>query len=213
MRPGVRAAVSAAILVLALLVTQFRSAGEGVPVRKPLDTFPERVGSWVGQDDTIMSADVVRILKVSDYLMRRYVDSNGQSAWLYVGYWQSRRKGADIHSPKNCLPGGGWDPVEANLLTIAIPGSTQAITVNRYLIQKDRQMQIVIYWFQAQGKAVAGELEAKIDLMRGALFRNRTDGALIRISSPVTGTSQETTDRMIRYVQALYPVLRDYLPD
>jgi EpsI family protein len=145
--------------------------------------------------------------------MRRYVGPAGEVSWLYVGYWQSRRQGADIHSPKNCLPGGGWEPVEATRLAIPVEGAAQPITVNRYLIQKDREMQLVIYWFQAQGKVVAGELEAKLDLMRSAMFRNRTDGGLVRISGPVVGSVQETTDRMVRYVQVLYPVLREYLPD
>jgi EpsI family protein len=74
-------------------------------------------------------------------------------------------------------------------------------------------MQVVLYWFQAQGKVVAGEIEAKIDLMRSAMLRNRTDGALVRVSSLVSGTPQETTDRMVQYVQDLFPVLHAYLPD
>jgi EpsI family protein len=196
-----------------LLITQTRPVNEGVPVRKSFDTFPEKVGIWVGRDDAILTPDVVKLLNVSDYVMRRYVDPTGQPTWLYVGYWQSRRKGADIHSPKNCLPGGGWDPVEASRLTIPVVSSRQPIVVNRYLIQKDRQMQVVIYWFQAHGNVLAGELAAKMDLMRSAILRNRTDGALVRVSSPVVGTAQETTERMVRYVQALYPVLRDYLPE
>ena len=85
--------------------------------------------------------------------------------------------------------------------------------MNRYLIQKDNQMQITLYWFQTQGKAVAGELGAKIELVRNALLRNRTDGALVRLSSPVQGGVDQTTARMVAYVQALYPVLHEYLPD
>jgi EpsI family protein len=200
-------------MLLAFVVIQLRSVGEGVPMRRSLDTFPHTLGIWRGQDDTILDPDVLKILKVSDYLMRRYVDPAGHPAWLYVGYWQSRRKGADIHSPRNCLPGGGWDPVEGGRLTISIAGSASPIVVNRYLIQKDQQMQVVIYWFQTQGKVVAGEVEAKLDLMRSAMLMNRTDGALVRISSPVSGTPRETTERLVSYVQSIYPVLREYLPD
>jgi EpsI family protein len=187
--------------------------GEGVPVRRSLDQFPAALGQWRGQDDTILAPDVLRVLKVSDYVVRRYVDQAGHSAWLYVGYWETRRKGADIHSPKNCLPGGGWDPVDAGRLSIPIAGAPAPIVVNRYLIQKDREMQIVIYWFQAQGTVVAGEVEAKLNLMRSAMLRNRTDGALVRISSPVSGTVHETTERLVSYVQTMFPLLREYLPD
>ncbi len=213
MSQTLRLVVSTTILVTTLLAVQLRSAGEGIPMRKSFDTFPEVIGAWRGVNDTALAPDVLQMLKLSDYLMRRYVDPAGDSTWLYIGYWQSRRRGADIHSPKNCLPGGGWEPVEATRLTIPVGGSKGPVTVNRYLIQKDRQMQVVIYWFQAQGTVVAGELGAKIQMVRSAIYQNRTDGALVRLSSPVSGTVQETTDRMVQYVQMLYPVLRDYLPD
>ena len=208
-----RLIVSATVLLGALLVLQFRSVGEGVQMRKSFATFPGSIGAWRGADDASLDPEILKMLKMSDYLMRRYVDQAGYGIWLYVGYWQSQRKGSDIHSPKNCLPGGGWEPVEATRLTIPVEGSATPITVNRYLIQKDRQMQVVIYWFEAQGTVVAGEFDAKIQMVRSAIFRNRTDGALVRLSSPVSGTVQNTTDRMVQYIQTLYPVLRQYLPD
>lgn len=214
MRFPARLAVSSAVLLAAALLVQFRSVGEGLPMRRPLDSFPQTIGSWKGKDDMVLDAEVLRMLKASDYVMRRYVDGTGHSAWLYVAYWQSQRRGSDIHSPKNCLPAGGWEPVETKRLTIPVGGgATGAITVNSYLIQKDRQLQVVIYWFQAQGVAVAGELDAKIHMVRSAILRNRTDGAIIRISSPVSGTVQDTTDRLVGYIQTLYPTLSTYLPD
>ncbi len=205
--------VSAALLVGVLLTLQFRSAGEAVQPRKAFSEFPARVGSWSGREETILDPDTLNMLKMSDYLMRRYVDADGHSTWLYIGYWQSQRKGGDIHSPKNCLPGGGWEPIETSRVSISIARRPTPIVVNRFLIQKDRQMQVAIYWFQSQGTVVAGELGAKIELVRNAILRNRTDGALVRISSPVLGTVEETTDRLIRYVQVLYPTLHDYLPE
>jgi EpsI family protein len=207
-----RLAISAALLLVAFFGLHFRSASEGVALRKSFDSFPESVGGWKGHDDTLLDADTLNMLKMSDYLLRRYVDPAGRSMWLYVGYWQSQRRGADIHSPKNCLPAGGWEPVETTRLTVPIAGAAP-MTVNYYLIQKDRQMQVVIYWFQAQGTVVAGELDAKIAMVSSAILKNRTDGALVRISSPVQGTLQETTDSLVRYVQSLQPVLRDYLPE
>ena len=213
MRPTARLAVSAAVLVAALLVVQLRPASEAVPMRRPFESFPQTIGSWKGQDDMVLDAEALRMLKSSDYVMRRYVDGTGNSAWLYMAYWQSQRRGADIHSPKNCLPGGGWEPIETKRLTIPVGGAAGSITVNSYLIQKDRQLQVVIYWFQAQGAAVAGELAAKVQMVRSAVLRNRTDGAIIRISSPVSGTVQDTTDRLVAYIQSLHPILGTYLPD
>src|SRR5262249_37074190 len=116
-----RAGLSSAILIGTLLLLQFRSTGEAVPIRNPLDTFPDAVAVWQGKEATIFDAEVLNILKVNDYLMRSYVDSAGRRVLLYVGYWQTQRKGAQIHSPKNCLAGSGWEPLEASLITISLP--------------------------------------------------------------------------------------------
>ncbi len=213
MSQSVRLLVSGALLLGALLVVQFRGPSEAVQMRKPLGTFPATLGTWKGQEETILAPDILSMLKMSDYLMRRYTDSSGYPVWLYIGYWQSQRKGGDIHSPKNCLPGGGWEPIEASRLSIPIPGRTTPISVNRYLIQKDNEMQVTLYWFQTQGRVVAGEVGAKIELVRNALLKNRTDGALVRLSGPVQGGVEQTTERLTGYVQALYPVLHEYLPD
>jgi EpsI family protein len=209
-----RLVVSTLLLLVALLVLHARSSGEATQLRKPFSAFPAVVGGWKGQEETILEPDVLNMLKMTDYVMRRYVDANGRPLWLYIGFWQSQRRGAgDIHSPKNCLPGGGWEPIEASRISIAVSGRATPILVNRYLIQKDNQMQIALYWFQTQGAVIAGELDAKIALVRNALLKNRTDGALVRLSSPVQGGVEETTERLVAYAQALYPMLHDYLPD
>ncbi len=214
MSQSVRLVVSMLLLVSALLLLNLRSSGEAIQLRKPLTEFPAVVGGWKGQEETILEPDILNMLKMTDYVMRRYVDANGRSVWLYIGFWQSQRRGAgDMHSPKNCLPAGGWEPVEASQMSISIPGRAAPISVNRYLIQKDNQMQVTFYWFQTQGAVIAGELDAKIALVRNALLKNRTDGALVRLSSPVQGGVDETTQRLVAYVKALYPVLPNYLPD
>jgi EpsI family protein len=208
-----RLGISVALLLVAFFALHFRSASEGVPLRKSFDRFPDAIGSWSARDDNVLDTRTLGMLRMSDYLFRRYVDGTGRSAWLYIGYWESQRRGTDIHSPKNCLPGGGWEPVETSRISIPVTGAAAPITVNRFLIQKDRQMQVVIYWFQAQGTVVPGELDAKIAMVRSAIFRNRTDGALVRISSLVHGSIPETTEALVAYIQDLYPVLRDYLPE
>lgn len=208
-----RASISAALLLTALLVLQFRSSGEAVPIRKSLDRFPVELGRWQARQDTSLEPGILDQLKVDDYLMRRYVHDSGQSLWLYVGYWATQRKGAEVHSPKNCLPGAGWEPVEATRITIGLSGPQRSITVNRYVVQKDQRTQVVLYWYQAHGRAIAGEVDAKIELVRGAIGQNRTDGALVRVSSVVSGNPKETTERLIEYVQSAYPVLYEFLPD
>jgi EpsI family protein len=213
MSQTVRGAVSVAVLLGALLVLQLRSTGEAVPIRKPLDSFPATLGEWQGRRGTIFSTQILDKLKLKDYVMRDYGDGAGRALNLYIGYWDTQRKGAVIHSPKNCLPGAGWEPVEASFLTIALPAPYSPITVNRYLIQKDRDRLLVLYWYQSQGQAIAGEVPARIAMVKRALAHNRTDGAIVRLMSPIYENPGETSKRLVAYVQTMYPILRDYLPD
>lgn len=213
MKLPARVALAAGLLVAGLLVLHLRGTGEAVPIRQPLDRFPAAVGEWQAREATILDVDSLNVLKVRDYLMRRYADPAGRSVLLYIGYWDSQRKGAAPHSPRNCLPGAGWEPLEASEVAVPLAAPHPPITVNRYVIQKGRAVQVVLYWYQAQGQAVAGEVAARIAMVRNSIVRNRTDGALVRVSSPVYGSIPETTERLTRYVQALYPLLGQHLPD
>jgi EpsI family protein len=213
MRQSVRVGLSLSLLIGALLILQFRSSGEAVPIRKSLDSFPTVVGNWRAREGTLLDLDTLNVLKAKDYVMRRDQDPSGKSLWLFIAYWDSQRKGAQPHSPRNCLPGGGWEPLETARVTIPLLPPLAPITVNRFLIQKDRDQQVVFYWYQSQGKAIAGELPAKLEMIKNSMVRHRTDGALVRVSSPVYGSVQDTSDRLVRYIQAMYPVLGEYLPD
>lgn len=213
MTQPVRIGVSLALLIGALLVLQFRSSGEAVPIRKPLDSFPITVGGWQGAAGVIFDPDTLNVLRPSDYVMRRYQDRAGRGLWLLIAYWDSQRKGAQPHSPTNCLPGAGWEPLESSRVTIPLAEPFGAITVNRYLIQKDRDQLLVFYWYQSQGQAIAGEVAAKVQMVKNSIVRHRTDGSLVRLTSPVYGSVQETSNLLVGYVQAMYPILGEYLPD
>ena len=213
MTQGVRLGFSSALLIAALLFLQTRSSGEAIPIHRSLATLPLSIGSWQGQEETTMEESVLQILKLDDYVMRRYTDSSGHSIWVYIGYWETQRRGAQIHSPKHCLPGGGWEPLEVKTVTIPIPAQTLPLQVNHYIIQKDSYRQLVLYWFQSQGRTTASEVNAKLQLLSNALFHNRTDGALVRLTSPVSDSVDETFARQVNYVQALYPLLGEFLPD
>jgi len=130
---AMRAALAAALLLGALLVLQFRSTGEAVPIRRSFDTFPSQIATWQARESNNLDLEIVNLLKVNDYVMRRYANRDGRTLWLYIGYWSTQRKGAQIHSPRNCLPGGGWEPIEASRLVVPLPGVHAPIEVNRYL--------------------------------------------------------------------------------
>jgi EpsI family protein len=212
MTQPLRVVVSVVCLVAALLVLQSRSQGEAVPLRRGLESFPSPLGRWLGREATLLEADILNILKVDDYLIRRYVDPAGRSLSLYIGYWQTQRKGAQMHSPKNCLPGSGWEPLEASTIAIPLEGGRQ-LTVNRFVVQKDNQRQVVLYWYRAQGHDVASEVAAKMSMVQSAITRNRTDGAVLRVSSLVEGSVAQTSEQLVEYVRTIYPLLADYLPN
>jgi EpsI family protein len=207
-----RTVVSAVLLALTLLFVQLRSHGEAVPPRQPLQTFQAVLAGWQPRESSVFTDDIQNVLKASDYVMRRYTDGAGRSLWLFVGYWETQRKGAQPHSPQNCLPGSGWEPLEVARIGIPLAGGA-TLPVNRVLIQKDQHQQLVIYWYQAQGTAVAGEIDAKLHMMKNAVLRNRTDGALVRVSSPIYGSVAATSAQLSAFVQALQPALAAYLPD
>jgi EpsI family protein len=207
-----RLVISGALLVGATVLLQLRTEGDAMPLRKALGAFPRELGEWRGQETLLFDDKILGKLKTTDYLMRRYVDAAGRVVWLYVGYWDTQRKGAHPHSPQNCLPGSGWEPLEASRITVSLSPPLEPITINSYLLQKDRQLQLVLYWYDAQGRAVAGEIPAKIEMLKSSTLRNRTDGALIRVSSMVHGSVAETSERLLAYVRTMYPTLREHFP-
>ena len=108
-----------------------RSSSEAVPIRKSLDSFPNTVGQWQAREGVLLDLDTLNVLRPKDYLMRRDQDRWGRSVFVFIAYWDSQRKGAQPHSPKNCLPGAGWEPLEASMVTIPLPHPWAPITVNR----------------------------------------------------------------------------------
>jgi EpsI family protein len=143
---------------------------------------------WSGSDVPV-EPRIVRALGVSDYLSRTYEDIGHPAVFLYVGYYKSQRMGEFIHSPKNCLPGAGWEPVSTGHTVLTTPGGKRVL-VNQYIVENGLHRQLVLYWYQSHGRIVASEYLSKIYMVLDALRLNRTDAALVRISTPITGTDQ-----------------------
>jgi EpsI family protein len=207
------------VLVLVLLLgtaafLRSRSRAEDLPPRAPLDDFPQQVGDWKG-NRIYIADDVRKILGDGDFMQQVYWRSPDEPAVeLFIAYFPSQRTGSTIHSPKNCLPGSGWVPVEALHVPVTRPdGST--IEVNRYVIQKSNMRRLVIYWYQAHDRVVASEYWAKIYMVADAFRRNRTDGALVRVISSLGEweTPAEGQKRMERFLASMFPLLPHYIPN
>ena len=146
--------------------------------------------------------------------MRRFTDGK-DSIWMYIGYYKNQREGAVPHSPRHCYPGSGFNPVRHDIVSIPLdlPGKRE-IRVNRYIFAKGLEREIVIYWYQSRGRVIADEYREKLYLIGDAIFRNRSDGALVRFSMGSTSETQNAaTERLERFVALLYPHIPRVVPD
>lgn len=210
---GRRIIVLTACLLLGAAYIATASKTEPVPPRTSLGGFPFVIGPWRGQKAPDFDSSVMRVLGVDDYVNRVYADNGGAALGLYIGYYESQRQGDTIHSPMNCLPGSGWEPVSRTYVDIPIStGAAGTISVNRYLIRKGLDEQVVLYWYQSHGRAIANEYRSKLFMVYDAVRLNRTDAALVRIVSPNTGNEKISEARAIDFVRAIYPLLGNYIP-
>jgi len=218
LRAGFLRSTSARLLTVVLLLQAALVYGfarkEVIPVNRPLSETPQQFGSWQLQQEGVVEKEVQDVLKADELLTRSYVSLAQQmSAHLFVAYFRSQRTGQAPHSPKNCLPGSGWVPDLQDEVKIDIPGRSQPIEANRYVVAKGDQKSLVLYWYQSRDRVVANEYKAKFYVVADALRYNRTDTALVRIVVPVIdGDLDRSQKAAIDFVQSFYNPLREHFP-
>jgi EpsI family protein len=207
------------IITLIILLTgaglnfYFSKPAASLP-RKPLAEFPRVLGDWTAGEDQLIDEQSMKILLVDDYLVRTYRKPSGESINLYIGYFQVQREGKGIHSPRQCLPGSGWLPVDSRDYMLPVPDhNPAAIEVNKYLMGKGLDRQLFLFWYQGRGRAYAGEYWNKLYLVWDGMRMKRTDGALIRVSSPVRTSPEQALKTQTEFVHLFYPRLSAYIPD
>ena len=209
-----RAVILSTMIVTAGWFSTRAGGAELAAARAPLAELPRAIGSWTGSVDVPLDQEVRDVLGVDDYVNRTYVTEAGQPVSLYVGYYASQRKGDTIHSPQNCLPGAGWQPVEGGAIPLDVGG--QRVTVNRYVIQKGLDRQVVLYWYQGRGRVIANEYANKLWLMLDAARLHRSDGALVRVVAPVlrsaNGSLSAADGTAADFTRAIFPRLSPHLP-
>ena len=208
---SIRLWIVAGVLVGATVLLHTVSHGEAVVARQPLRELPNTLGAWNSQEQPLQER-IVQAVGVSDYTNRTFFNLTELPVQLYVGYYASQRTGDTIHSPKNCLPGAGWDPVHSGYATIALPGGRQ-IVVNEYVIQQGLNKQLVFYWYQGRGRVVASEYVGKFWMVADAITRNRTDGALVRLVTPMNDTESKARARLESFTQLVFPRLDELIPN
>jgi EpsI family protein len=220
MKAGVlRFSVAAVLMLATAIVLQAHSRGEYFPPRSSLSSLPAQIDGWVGTDD-VLDQQTRDILGPGEFLIRDYQKTDAgqgqpQEPWinLYIAYFPSQKAGDTIHSPNHCLPGAGWVPTSREMIKLDRPDGF-SLPANRYVVAKGEDRQLVLYWFQAHGRAVASEYWAKYYLVADSMRMNRSDGGLVRLMTPMLdGESVDAAQaRMMKLGSQFIPLLDHYIP-
>ena len=213
--PAPLIATAGLLALVAVLHVALPQRVEHPPKRREFADFPMQLGAWHGTPQP-MARVYTSELKFTDYIMADYTDASGPAVNFYVAYYAAQHAGDSAHSPRSCIPGGGW--VIKSLSQRSVPAVTiagQPLRVNRVLIRMGSSRQLVYYWFQEQGRLLTNEYLVKWYLFWDALTRNRSDGALVRLVTPVpTDESVQAADaRLAAFARAVSPHLDAFVPD
>lgn len=218
------------IVLLAQAVLFYTAShGDSRPLRQPLSSFPETLPGWQMISQNVVEKETLDVLKADDVVSRFYarVSQPGLHAGmlekrglignapqeLFIAYFSTQQQGQSPHSPKNCLPGAGWQQTEAGEMSIPIPGLEKPIRINKYIISKGQQTSVVLYWYQSHGRVVANEFAAKYYLVSDSMLYHRSDTAIIRVVAPVVGDNVENAlKNATEFVQAVFPAAYQFLP-
>ena len=202
------------LLCIGALAALFVSARQEItPERLRFVAFPNGLGEWQGRP-SLLEPQVEHALGLEDYILSDYSRSNNAVVNLYIAYYASQRKGVSPHSPVVCMPGGGWQIAKFERSTYGDEKLGTILPFNRAVIERGSTKQVVYYWFVQRGRNVANEYLSKWYLFADAITENRTDGALVRITTPLyPGDSERDADaRLQSFIGELEPRLGGYLP-
>jgi EpsI family protein len=179
-----------------------------MPLRQEFNGFPREFNGWTSTELPPLTPREREVLKADDYLFRTY-HKDGASVALFVIYYESQRSGDALHSPKNCLPGAGWEAVKSGTLPVH---AENTFYVNHYEVEKSGQQQDILYWYQANKRVFASEYVGKIYLVLDAFLKHRTDGALIRVSVDRNGNDDRHLQNAVEFAAQLPSILPRFLP-
>lgn len=199
------------LLSIGCLFTLFINRQQDMPLAAPLSTLPAEVAGYRGTERPITEEEQ-RVAGMTNYSFRTFARDSAIAFTIYVGYYDHQTQGKTIHSPKNCLPGSGWEALAQSEKTVATPAQKE--TVNRYLLQNGQQRALVFYWYQGRGRVAANEYQVKWELLRDAAVRGRSEEALVRIVVNLTPTMNEAAaDKLATQVAGeLIPSVYKVLP-
>lgn len=202
------------ILSAAIGVSQYLSRPDISIPRKSLDEFPRVVAGWTAVNDYRIDEGSLKILQVDDYIMRNYRNTKGELIGLYIGYFKSQREGKGIHSPRQCLPGSGWIPLSTSIYNVRLSGNDSRIfPVNQFIVEKAGEKHLFLFWYYGRHRIYASEYQNKMYLIWDAMTKRRTDGALIRVHSPIMGSVKEPLELQEEFIRNILPLADEFIPN
>jgi exosortase D (VPLPA-CTERM-specific) len=208
-------AAGAMVTVAAIVSQTIAIPAATLPDRRMLSEFPMELGSWRGTPGQIES-QYLDMLKLDDYLLADYANDLVNPVNLYVSYYASQANGNSAHSPRACIPGDGWEIADFRQRTLAgVAVGGESLKVNRVVIQRGDNRQLVYYWFQQRGHVITNEYMVKLQIFRDAVTRRRTDGAMVRLVARLRpGETVESGDALLEnFAAQVVPKLTQYVPD
>jgi EpsI family protein len=201
------------VLLLEGILYYSAYAEEKVPSARALDFFASDFAGWHMTQGGQVAKDVQEVLRADDTMSRTYQKDAQSVATLFVAYFKTQRAGQAPHSPKNCLPGAGWEPRQEGLMDITVEGEPGPITINRYLVARGDNASVVLYWYQSRKRVIASDYTAKMWLVLDSIRYHRSDTALVKVVVPVVnGNAAGATSLAVEFMQAMFPLLQAYLP-
>jgi EpsI family protein len=217
-------ALTAALLLQIFAFYAVARRTETVPLVGPLSRFPADLGRWTAFRDFPTDPETQAVLKADDVLSRQYVDTtrarncNDANRWsclvLFVAFFKTQRYGQAPHSPKNCLPGAGWEQVSADRPAITVPGESQPIVINNFVTEHGEDKSVSLYWYQSHQRIIASEFSAKFYSIVDSIRYHRSDTAIVRVIIPVAGGDIDAAVQTgYAFVRAIFPSLLRQLPE
>lgn len=191
------------------------SAAPAVPSREGLASFPKELGPWKMFKEDTLSEAISGVLKADDSVLRSYRNAQGRQVDFFIAYYKTQKAGESMHSPKNCLPGWGWQILSTDEVPLRPDDSAHPTMINRYIVEKNGEKAMVLYWYQANGRVIASEYWGKIYLVMDALRTGRRDGAIVRfvVGIPKGSNGEVEMNDALSFARASAPLLPKYLPD
>lgn len=209
---GIRLAGIVFLMLAVFLYTKYAGSVQSVPLLRSLDQFPDTIGTFSRSDTYTFTPEIIDSAGMDNYIMWQFMDTDGYTLGLYIGYYQAQHKNELIHSPKHCLPGSGWSTEQQQQISIQLPANNQHQKINRLLMQNGMERQLVQFWYQGRGHVIASEYLDRALMVWDSLTRRRSDGSLVRLTGPGDDLERDT-EKQQQFITALLPILDQFIPN